>query len=48
MLKSINAAVNHKQDGMDSIYVALAQDLSIPLKTFDNNILNGYGGASLS
>ena len=46
MLKSINAAVIHKQDGMDSIYVALAQDLSLPLMTFDKNILNGYIGAS--
>lgn len=47
MQRALNAAVKYKTRGADTTFVALADQLTIPLKTFDSDIIAKYSHASL-
>lgn len=43
---AMNMAVRYRFSGSDSVIVALAEELNIPLKTFDQEIQRRFAGAS--
>ena len=43
---AMNVAVKYRFSGSDSVIVALAEELNIPLKTFDQEIQRRFTGAS--
>ena len=47
MEQSVNVARGHQLRGADSIVAALAEELNMPLRTFDNNHLERWPGASV-
>jgi predicted nucleic acid-binding protein len=47
MEQALIAAVRYKTRGADTTFVALADQLTIPLKTFDSDIIARYSSASL-
>ena len=46
MATAIDTAVKYRLSGSDSIIVALAEELNMPLKTFDQEIRRRFTGAS--
>lgn len=46
MATAIDTAVKYRLSGSDSIIVALAEELNMPLKTFDQEIQRRFTGAS--
>ena len=47
MEQSVNVARGHQLRGADSIVAALAEELNMPLRSFDNNHLERWPGASV-
>ena len=47
MNRAINIAQSHRLRGADSVIAALAEELGMPLKTFDNEILARFQPASV-
>lgn len=47
MDSAVNAAQRHRLRGADSVIVALAEELDMPLKTFDVEILARFLGSSV-
>ncbi len=46
MTAAMNTAVTYRLSGSDSVIVALAEELNMPLKTFDQGIQRRFAGAS--
>ena len=46
MTAAMNTAVKYRLSGSDSVIVALAEELNMPLKTFDQEIQRRFAGAS--
>ena len=47
MLRAVASAERHRLRGPDSVVAALAEELDIPLKTFDTQVLDRFPLASL-
>lgn len=47
MENASNVAESHRLRGPDAVIAALAEELALPLKTFDNEVLNRFSGASV-
>jgi predicted nucleic acid-binding protein len=47
MDRSVNIAQRHRLRGSDAVIAALAEELDMPLRTFDTEILARFSGASV-
>ena len=47
MENAVNIAIRDRLRGSDAVIAALAEELELPLKTFDNEVLDRFSGASI-
>lgn len=46
MIQAAHVAIDHETSAPDSVFIALADECSVSLKTFDKEIVNKYSNAS--